>query len=1809
MDKYNMEMETDINSIPGKVINQVKPNSTVLEFGPASGRMTRYMKEKLGCKVYIVEIEEEAYNRAIQYAEDGICGNIEDYEWEDKFKDIKFDYIIFADVLEHLQLPHEAIKRTDTLLKDEGRLIVSIPNIGHGDILLKLYFNRFEYTNIGLLDDTHVHFWGYHNVEDYFRKYGFSIQIEDATYMAPFFTEQRIEKEKISFELRNLIYRREMSNVYEFFLVLRKSSYFYQENLKKETLIKYYMNDDLCTTVFFDCGEGYKQENSVALYPTKICESNCMEYYVENVPENCHSIRFDPTENIGVIVSDFKVVTNNGRYKGNALNGVEIQDQLLFSHYDPQIEVNLEPGCKWIKIELAMYKYTNAKVYEIIQGLKDINKFKQEVERLKQEVKDFEVAKVGLEEENVKISNAAQEYLRENEELNKIIESIENDRLELYKKLENCMQEKNELSNRIISELDKIVYIQQKNQELVEEKISLQQELLNTKNNFEQQEADVIARLQSETQQKEALFNELNECKKVMGDLHYQLNQINYAYNVVIDSQCWKITKPIRVMLEIIKATKIGKLSHKTLFYIKHFGVKKTIYKILDYVRHNQGVVSSNILSEHINEEVGSFKKLINIFKHQIEGQGNKIYLENVLESYDKIKKNNVAAGKTVLLVSHELALTGAPIALYYFAKSLKASGHYPVIMCRTDGRLTEDITSDGIPVIIYGETYTDNLIEKMSSLFDIVVANTIVSYPVVNMLSDKNVSVIWWIHEAIVSYSEEILAQMMQTVSTNVQVYCVGAYAKKVLLNYRNLYSTKNLLYYVPETSTHEGEKFKIDNPDNKMIFAIIGMQEIRKGQDVLVEAIERLQDEVREKALFVFIGRPCNPYIGEKIQGICKKYPSNTRYIEELTQQQIHQFYEQMDCFVCASKDDPMPIVVTEAMMHSKVIICSENTGSAELLNSMNSGLVYYNDDYVELSEKIGYVIENMDNLDEIRKNARATYDKYFSKVVFDENVKNIISAYDVKLPEICIPLESSGKFFMKDLITRFKEQYMCENDIVMGEEILEEYDKNTRGRKILLVSHELSLTGAPIAVHYLAKVLKENGDCPIILSPYDGKMREEIYQDDIPVIVYGGIYATDFLAQHAEYFDLIVLNTVVPFISVIQLKESLVPIMWWIHDSNASYDIGGFKSCLPSELPKNLSIYCAGDYAKSALIKNYPDYKADTFLYFVPDLKEKLMSAPTVDIGNSTDKFTFTIIGMQDERKGQDIYVDAIELLEKEMIENCNFVFIGKKMSPRVWDKIQALLEKYPENTKYIEEVSRDEMVSVYDKSDCVVCASKDDPMPIFVTEAMLMSKLVICSEYTGSAALINEMNSGFVYEKNDPKLLAEKMEYVYKNSLALDDIRENGRKTYEKYFSHKAFKQNVEDIVSSLYVNKEDYFDGIVSVVIPTYNAGESFRELISLLKHQEKIRKMEITIVDSGSKDNTVEICKSEKVNLIQITHEQFSHSFARNLGADNSKGDIIIFMTQDAMPTSTLWASNLIKPIINEGIAAVSCSEICNDNIELYYKVSSYMHSKYIGVDKGDVICSLKDFKSYDELRRNASLNDVTCVVNHKVFNAFRYRFDYAEDLDLGIRLIKSGYNLKLMSSERVIHGHNRNAGYYVKRALVEDRVLSAMMNNKQESRNDNIISKRIIIGYKGINTIINNMREDVQDKIAVNVFFDKLNNQFDSILEQDILNMVVNQIIYDDAILDETVNKLHEYCNDQTGNEINDIIYMCHYYATVTLKQYLELQCYELELEDLESIYDAIYKQMAVFIGIDLARLEQNSQLKEYVDTLTAGV
>lgn len=172
---YNIDLSNPDNAHV-QIINNVSDNSTVLDYGCAGGVVGEFLHKNKNCNVYGVEIDEEAiktaksrkskpfkeiYNFNIDKLKEG-----DDYTKFQKDK-ILYDYVLFIDVLEHLQHPENAIKLIVQKLKPQGKILVSIPNITHENIICNLLDGNFNYADLGLLDNTHLRFFTQNSFLDF----------------------------------------------------------------------------------------------------------------------------------------------------------------------------------------------------------------------------------------------------------------------------------------------------------------------------------------------------------------------------------------------------------------------------------------------------------------------------------------------------------------------------------------------------------------------------------------------------------------------------------------------------------------------------------------------------------------------------------------------------------------------------------------------------------------------------------------------------------------------------------------------------------------------------------------------------------------------------------------------------------------------------------------------------------------------------------------------------------------------------------------------------------------------------------------------------------------------------------------------------------------------------------------------------------------------------------------------------------------------------------------------------------------------------------------------------------------------------------------------------------------------------------------------------------------------------------------------------------------------------------------------------------------------------------------------------------
>lgn len=168
------------------IIDLVGKDKKVLEVGCSSGYLSNIFKAA-GCEVTAIEIDPEQAEKARPYCSRVITGSAEDAAVLGQ-ADGSYDVILFADIIEHLMSPEKTIAHLLPFLKEDGCVIVSVPNIANWRIRLDLLLGKFHYAPEGIMDMTHVRFYTIETIRSLLENCGLRVDrfIPGATRMPEF---------------------------------------------------------------------------------------------------------------------------------------------------------------------------------------------------------------------------------------------------------------------------------------------------------------------------------------------------------------------------------------------------------------------------------------------------------------------------------------------------------------------------------------------------------------------------------------------------------------------------------------------------------------------------------------------------------------------------------------------------------------------------------------------------------------------------------------------------------------------------------------------------------------------------------------------------------------------------------------------------------------------------------------------------------------------------------------------------------------------------------------------------------------------------------------------------------------------------------------------------------------------------------------------------------------------------------------------------------------------------------------------------------------------------------------------------------------------------------------------------------------------------------------------------------------------------------------------------------------------------------------------------------------------------------------
>ncbi len=312
---------------------RVRSGSRVLDVGAGQGALGKLLVD---CKVDGIDSSEEAAQKAKVHYCNYYINDLNSEDLPSGVKNTRYDIIVCADVLEHLFNPQKLLEQAKVLLNPQGILLVSLPNVAYAGVIADLLCERFDYTETGILDRTHLHFYTRSSACQLLCNAGFFIHWLDS----------------VQLDLRSTEFSHHLLDTFppalSKALLGRKDALDYQilieARLEESTaLVKEYpLAKDVSMQFYCECywrgiDNSFTQDRCISSYAIIGELKQMVSFRIPSSNEPLQQIRFDPADRIGIInIFDVKIFNTEEEclWTWDRLSLSSSHQILLFSEHD-----------------------------------------------------------------------------------------------------------------------------------------------------------------------------------------------------------------------------------------------------------------------------------------------------------------------------------------------------------------------------------------------------------------------------------------------------------------------------------------------------------------------------------------------------------------------------------------------------------------------------------------------------------------------------------------------------------------------------------------------------------------------------------------------------------------------------------------------------------------------------------------------------------------------------------------------------------------------------------------------------------------------------------------------------------------------------------------------------------------------------------------------------------------------------------------------------------------------------------------------------------------------------------------------------------------------------------------------------------------------------------------------------------------------------------------------------------------------------------------------------------------------------------
>ncbi len=353
-----------------------------------------------------------------------------------------------------------------------------------------------------------------------------------------------------------------------------------------------------------------------------------------------------------------------------------------------------------------------------------------------------------------------------------------------------------------------------------------------------------------------------------------------------------------------------------------------------------------------------------------------------------------------------------------------------------------------------------------------------------------------------------------------------------------------------------------------------------------------------------------------------------------------------------------------------------------------------------------------------------------------------------------------------------------------------------------KVLFVSHNLRLEGAPISLYLIAKNLDRTKFNPIFSAPDPGPLCDMLDKSGLPVKIFGSLpglssYRLRKLIKENE-IDIVHVNTLALYWAIGPARSAGAKVVWHVREDPKYFKHTPVKKYIYI----SDKVIAISDWVRRSL----PQAEKIVVVHNAVDPSSIPLKLNTNGVRNelnvSAGELLVGQVGALSDRKGTDIFLKAASEVIKER-NDVKFLLVGDYTPGEFYrSTVQKLVDQLNLGGKIIFAGIRSDIYDVISAMDVVASSSRSEPFGRTIIEAMILGKPVVAAKVGGIPEIIIDGQTGLLVGPEDPASLAGCLLKLLRDSSLRDRIGGGARKRAESVFSIHNQIERIEKIYTEV-----------------------------------------------------------------------------------------------------------------------------------------------------------------------------------------------------------------------------------------------------------------------------------------------------------------------------------------------------------------------------------------------------------------------